>query len=144
MLLPPLSAPPFRFHSSDTGSRRSPQGRVGHSTALIRRRRDVSSISFVIFLFILFFFVLNTGVGGVGDSGRTRARRALERGISRPLRSHVDPYMRRKSSEAVAGEMTTSRERGEIRSYFVPFWVYPIFLPRFSSRMEEAPNRRLR
>lgn len=52
----------------------------------------------------------------MGDSGRTRARMARERGISRPLRSHVDPYVRRKSSEAVAREMTTSRERGQIRS----------------------------
>lgn len=54
--MPPLSAPPSRFHSSDTGNRRSPQGRVGHSTALIRRRRDVFSISFVIFLFFILFF----------------------------------------------------------------------------------------
>lgn len=64
------------------------------------------------FYFLFYFFVLNTGVGGVGDSGRTRAHMAREQGISRPLRSHVDPYVRRKSSEAVAGEMTTSREWG--------------------------------
>lgn len=101
--------------------------------------------SFVIFLFFILFFVLNTGVGGLGDSGRTRARTASEE-LSRPLRSNVDPYVGRKSSEVMAGEMMTFL-KNEVR--FVPIscsscilWAsIPPLVPVYSSRMEEAPDR---
>jgi len=44
----------------------------GYSIALIRKRQDVSLVSFVT---SLFFFVLNTGVGGVGGwAARVHAR----------------------------------------------------------------------
>lgn len=107
----PLSAPPSRFRRIPEieGARRDEwdtRQRLYEDAAMFLRYHLLH------FYFLFNFFVLNTGVGGVGDSGRTRARTTRERGISHPLRSHVDLYVGRKTSEAVAGEMTTSREQG--------------------------------
>jgi len=95
----------------------------------------------ICYIFIPFFFILNTGVGGVGRvqvahaSVRTCTHaRACERGISHPLHSHVGPYTGRKLSKEVMRKMTTAREQG-VFSFLLSLvprslWIQP-YLFRF-------------